>query len=384
MILGAALFLGPWQPEASLWAQTSVHSRHAQGTESLGEPVGKGMVSKKEGVRLKELAGNSQLPHVGGLQVDFEAESVVYTFESLEPGSLVSPAQDGWARDNQYTSSQNARVVRLGTNTYVRGDSEIGIGVFRKNNSAFSIPSVDASHALTSYADILARDTDAGINAIFHLAHDVNADGGLQANEFGPGFGMFKNMIQSSRPLSFIIRAAAGGPLTYFPAAGLASDGEWVRLRFIQDFTRGMGALAYLNLSRGETEYTVILAGVHLDMAALSPSAAPSAWDAMMLRIDSIGNFAPGTFAMGVDNLVPNSDEHPFGTAFRAAPHALLALDLIPGMHYRVRQRSAVQDAGSTVHTFRPHRDTHQCFLFPQAGVERSFYSLETDAFLPQ
>ena len=333
---------------------------------------------------LVPVASDNPPPRVGGLGVNFDAETVVYTYEGLTSGSLVSPVQDGWARDSQYSSSQNIRVESLSTNTYIQGNSLIGLVAIRKNNNSFSIPPIDASRPLTSYVDILARDTNAGINALFALGHDVNADGGLQSVELGPAFGLLKNVNNLSRPLSFLIRAAANGALTYYPAAGLVADGEWVRLKFVQDFSSGTGLLAYLNLSRGQTEFTVLLTDVSLGLSALNSSATPGAWDAMAVRIDSLSFGATGAFAMGMDNLVPNSDEHPFGTAFRASPSSLLAEDMSAGLLYRVVRRAALGDPGSTVHSFRPYRDTHQCFLPPQAGAAESYYAIEVDQALAQ
>ena len=64
--------------------------------------------------------------------------------------------------------------------------------------------------------------------------------------------------------------------------------GDWYRMRLTMDFTadggRGIGTLEYMNLTRGDTEFSLAASGT-LDLDQLAPAAAVRFWDTITVAV---------------------------------------------------------------------------------------------------
>lgn len=288
-------------------------------------------------------------PLLGGMRRMADDDELIYTFERMTRGSVVQPAQDGWERDLAIASGSTLRDVQAvrRESTHVFGRSDIGTAIYRKNDAWFSYPAVDPNRELVSFVDIQVRDTDAGINAVFHHGADADNNGILHYSETGPGFGLIKNVDHLGRQLSFFYRGAAhSASFIFSPISTLAADGEWLRLRMSMDFEAGLGRLAYLNLSRGQLFFQDVdgMQNLPLELARLPAGAKPEKWNYVYLRFDTLSFGATGDFGMAMDNLVPNSDSHPMGDSFGLGhPFVSLLCDgLIEGQPYRLVHENGV------------------------------------------
>lgn len=303
----------------------------------------------------------------------------LYTFELTEVGSLVSPSQESWKLDPAFSKPADIRVVQ-GDSKFIRGSSAVGTATYRFGDDRFRYAAVEPLEELTSFVDVQVRDVDAGVNAIFHHAADSDADGVIHFSETGPGFGIFKNVDNLGKPLSFVYRGAAYSPsLIYSDIGSFASDQDWLRLRLVMNFDTGLARLSFRNLTRGQTAYSDVVGmqALPLELNRLPGNAQPQFWNALHLRFDTLSFGEPGnSFGMGMDNLVPNSNIHPLESFVLPSEDqiALTADYLLEGETYSIFYREQVDGSTSFVRSFVANRSTHQAVV-PATG-NQGYYEI--------
>lgn len=175
----------------------------------------------------------------------------------------------------------------------------------RVNDEAFAFSPYFGDEALA----VSRFDTTAAAVTGLALGRDLDGDGMLlrEAGEVGPSFGTFRDPVRGSE--HFAVVSADNSVLYLAPLnAGERCCNEpddWYRLQFQVDIstTRGVGALSYKNLTRGDETFQPIaeLQGLDLHMDVMHPDANPQTWNAMLLTM----RFDGKQHLPKVDNLQP-------------------------------------------------------------------------------
>ncbi len=237
-----------------------------------------------------------------GFAAGVQAE-IVYTFENLDDGQLVG--QDGWL---QYSTYGTGWTVQTGTGTDSTKVAWPATGTqvaSRTNDTNFSfVAHNDSDQAAVMQFDLQYVDYGGNYSYYFGLGADSINDTDTvisSINERSPAFGIFQNQFAILDLASTVTY-----PFELAITSAHATNGDWIRLRHVIDFTAnsgdGGGRLFYQNLTRGDTTFTELTtSAVNLRIKdMLDDVEAPSTWDSMVI-------VKGGEVGGQIDNLMPNS-----------------------------------------------------------------------------
>jgi len=223
---------------------------------------------------------------------------VTYTFEGLTVDAGLA-GQDNWGRD-----AYPNQLVQVGTGvnaTTVSGNPSVTHGIlYRINDAGWNYPAFTGTETNAKAEFDVTYSTIGGPHIM--LAGDTNLDNYIAGSEAGPQFGIANDG-------KFYVRNAGFGAENQVPITTEGSPGDWFRVQLVTDFAanggNGSSSLFYKNLTLGQSTFTPVAGLQNVDVN-LTAGPAPSAWNAIMSRIDTpVSALATGAVST-YDNIVIN------------------------------------------------------------------------------
>jgi uncharacterized repeat protein (TIGR01451 family) len=202
-----------------------------------------------------------------------------YDFENLDRNNLIG--QDGWTND-LFSIGSGAVQPGGGVNTslVLRCTNTTGTTYFRRFNNGV-------------YAFNVYSDTETGAVYQFDVQWTNVLDNAAYmaprgSNQIAFSFGINKSNLQ-------LRGASFGTNIATRPIPAVITNGHWVRLRMVANFTdstnEGSGVLYYKDLTAGETEFTAWVTNNNLEImskAVTNGAGRASSWTGIQFQCDGI------------------------------------------------------------------------------------------------